>query len=653
MTIPEVTNKNSNTLQEKWIKSHYPEFYDFIIENYPINIQFKEKLYWYFNGITNHPVCETCGATVKFISFGEGYKRFCSGACSSRNESTQQKTKQTNLERYGTDNPAKSQQIKDKIKQINEEKYGCHPMRLESTHEKIKQNCRKKYGVDHFAQLDGTKQKIKQTKLEKYGDENYNGHEKAVKTNLEKYGVDNPQKSPEIHEKTKQTNLEKYGAESPLQSPKICEKIKQTNLERYGAEYIGASKVIRERIRTSMLEHWNVEYPLQSPEIQEKIKKTNLERYGKESYSQTEQFKNQITKANKNTMKLRLPELIDILTTNSGILYQIKCPHPDCSKCNERYFETPPMLYYDRKQNFSEPCTRILPVENGHNSGTTIELFVRDILDRNNIKYETNNRKVLSGKELDIYIPDHKIAIECNGIYWHSLKEPKYHFNKWNQCKEQGIQLLTIWEDQIINKPEIIRNIILSKLDIYEHSIGARECTIKETSNSEAQEFLSMYHLQGPVSGSVRLGLYHNDELVSLMVFGRKRTALGNKKHDTWELYRYCTKAGWTVTGGAQKLLSHFIKSHPGTILESFSSNDISIGTLYKKLGFELDSIQSGSYWYIDKEMNRHHRYSFRKDILVKNGADPNLTEFEITDEMGLFRIYDSGQQKWILNINS
>ena len=87
---------------------------------------------------------------------------------------------------------------------------------------------------------------------------------------------------------------------------------------------------------------------------------------------------------------------------------------------------------------------------------------------------------------------------------------------------------------------------------------------------------------------------------------------------------------------------------YPNSTIESFSSNDISIGDLYKKLGFELIDAQKGSYWYITKDMQRYHRYSFRKDVLVKEGYDPNKTEFEITNEIGLMRIYDSGQQKWI-----
>ena len=94
------------------------------------------------------------------------------------------------------------------------------------------------------------------------------------------------------------------------------------------------------------------------------------------------------------------------------------------------------------------------------------------------LKYITNDRKILKGKELDIYIPSHKLAIECNGCYWHSQYPKEYHYNKFISCKEKEIQLVTVWEDQILNNPEKIESLILSKLGIYERRLYARECSV-------------------------------------------------------------------------------------------------------------------------------------------------------------------------------
>lgn len=296
-----------------------------------------------------------------------------------------------------------------------------------------------------------------------------------------------------------------------------------------------------------------------------------------------------------------------------------------------------------------ETCTNLIPID-GHNKNTTLEIFIQNILNKHHIKYETNNRKILNGKEIDIYIPERNLAIECNGILWHSDKDPKYHYQKWKDCKDQNIILLTFWEDQIINTPDIVESILLSKFGIYINRIGASKCRITKVSAKDAEKFLLENHLQGCVRGSVRLGLYYKDELVSLMVFGKKRVSLGNKKTDDnkWELYRFCTKKNWQVIGGAKRLFTHFVQEYNPNSIESFSSNDISQGELYQNLGFR-SSGHSISYWYIDKKMKRYHRYKFRKSELIKMGYDKTKTEFDITlGDMGLYRIYDSGQAKWI-----
>ena len=70
-----------------------------------------------------------------------------------------------------------------------------------------------------------------------------------------------------------------------------------------------------------------------------------------------------------------------------------------------------------------------------------------------------NDRSVLNGKELDLYYPDKKIAIEFNGAYWHSteLKPDDYHYNKYIACKQRGISLVSIFENTWLSrKNEII-----------------------------------------------------------------------------------------------------------------------------------------------------------------------------------------------------
>lgn len=452
------------------------------------------------------------------------------------------------------------------------------------------------------------------------------------------------QKDPEVRSKNNTTNIQRYGEDY---HKKAVEKSRQTKLQKYGDSNYNNP----EKTRITCLEKFGVTNAMKSPDIVKKGEETCIRKYGAKRKILSQEYQKINRMRIDDKLKERYPEVIEV--KNNGASFICRCTDKSCDKCLEKQFQIGYDLYYERKFVYK---TEICPIKNRlfFNKDTYIEKFIKDILSTHNIQYIPNDRKILSGKEIDIYIPDHNLAIECNGIFWHSTTNPNnlpltYHYDKWESCKDQNIQLLSIWEDQIINKSEIIKGLVLSKLGIYDTRIQARQCSVKVVLQDETSKFLEMNHLQGSISGSIRYGLYYRDELISIMVFGRKRKALGSKdEKDTYELYRYCNKLGVHVIAGASRLFKHFVKEHPNCVVESFSSNDISMGNLYKKLGFKLVGGQKFSYWYIDKTMQRHHRYTFRKDVLVKNGADPSKTEFQITDELGLFRIYDSGQQKWI-----
>ena len=670
-------------------KKRYPTDYQNILNSTPDDLQWIERLYRYAYDINTTPICETCGKLVGFISFTKGYARFCSPGCTSKNNGIKLKKQQTCIKNYGVDNPSKSKHIQNKKIETSRSRYGTnnptqskeimdkiYKTKLEkygdktyNNTEQIKKTNLEKYGVQYFTQTPDFHDRSKHSKEQKYGDKYYNNPTKNKQTCLKKYGKEYAIASPKVREKIRETCMERYGVENPVCSVEFRKKIKKTNLEKYGNEYAIASPKVREKIRKTCMERYGVENPLESPEIKEKIKETNLGKYGCEKAISTPEVRKKLSESLKrswskksdddiNRLRLKISKIqrpndvIDSVIENGIINYICTCPHNDCSKCEEKTYQIPAKIHSNRVHQKIELCTKLFPIQYDRISSTSLEGFITKLLDEYGVEYKTNDRSILKGKELDIYIPNHNLAIECNGIYWHSLKDPMYHHMKWMKCMDKGIQLLTIWEDQIKVKPNIIKNIILSKLHIYEHVVGARQCKVKQVSSKDSSKFLLENHLQGNINGSERLGLYYMDKLVALMVFGRKRTALGNKRHDSWELYRYCCKNGWNISHGAERLFKHFLKDHPDVEVESFSSNDISTGELYKHLGFQKTGEQNYSYWYIDKNFQRYHRYTFRKDVLVRNGADPNMTEFEITDNMGLYRIYDSGQQKWILKSN-
>jgi hypothetical protein len=258
----------------------------------------------------------------------------------------------------------------------------------------------------------------------------------------------------------------------------------------------------------------------------------------------------------------------------------------------------------------------------------------------------------LDGKyELDIYLPKENIAFEYNGLYWHCEvnKDRNYHINKTIACEERGIRLFHVFEDEWQYKQEIVKSMIRNLFNQTTRKIYARKCEIREVDSKDSRKFLNNNHLQGYCNSQVRLGLYHNNELVSLMTFGKSRHFVGNGKTE-WELLRFCNAINTTVIGGASKLLNHFIKEYNPNEIISYADRRWSNGNLYEKLGFKKYNESKPSYYYII-DRKRIYRFNLRKSVLIeKFGCPKDMSEHEFCLRQKWYRIYDCGClcYKWI-----
>lgn len=300
--------------------------------------------------------------------------------------------------------------------------------------------------------------------------------------------------------------------------------------------------------------------------------------------------------------------------------------------------------------NSAEICPICNPVS--YNSGK--EIMLMKLFDNLGIKYITNDRTIIKPLELDFYFPDYHIAIEINGIYFHSElfgKDKNYHKYKTELCEQKGIQLIHIWEDDLIKHKDLIFSMLKIKFGICNKKIGARECKIKTVSAKDCKTFLNENHLQGFINAKYKFGLYYNNELVSVMTFGNLRKSLGAKKdRSSCELYRYCTKVGMVISGGASKLFKYAIeqlkKDEFKTIL-TYAKRDWSTGSLYKILGFEFDGYTVPGYFWTNSNGNRINRFRCRKSEIAKTEDAKNMTEVEIMQSRRYFRCYDSGNLKF------
>lgn len=259
--------------------------------------------------------------------------------------------------------------------------------------------------------------------------------------------------------------------------------------------------------------------------------------------------------------------------------------------------------------------------------------------------FEQSNKTVLNGKELDMYSKEHKLAVEVNGVYWHSdkFREKNYHLQKTLECEKSGITLLHFWDYELTKKFDIVKSMVSSRLGLNQR-IYARKCVIKEVSSKESKQFQIDNHLQGYANAKINYGLYHNDELVALMTFSKPRF---DKKYD-FELIRYCNKLDLTIVGGASKLLKHFRLNHKGSIV-SYCNKRYSNGNLYRQLGFNYKSSSVPNYWY-SNGLNLLSRYECQKHKLkdVLKNFDENLSERDNMVNNRYYRIYDCGNDKFV-----
>ena len=288
------------------------------------------------------------------------------------------------------------------------------------------------------------------------------------------------------------------------------------------------------------------------------------------------------------------------------------------------------------------------------NNGSSIqEKEIVNFIKSLNIKVDENNTTILNGKELDIYIPSHNVAIEYDGLYWHSEQfiNDDYHLIKTELCESNGIKLIHVFEDEWLYKQDITKSRIKNILGLTDNKIYARKCEIKIINYSESSDFLNKNHIQKTVKSKINLGLYYNDELVSLMTFGGVRKIMGNNNiNDKYELLRFCNKLDTNVIGGASRLLKYFIKNYSPNEIISYADRRWSQGELYEKLGFNFIHNSKPNYWYINGK-SREYRFKYRKSELISDGYDSNKTEKEIMFNRGIYRIYDCGNKKYSITI--
>ena len=434
-------------------------------------------------------------------------------------------------------------------------------------------------------------------------------------TSLKNWGVDNPMKSKVVKEILKKSLIDKYGVAHYSSTDEYKSKYKETCKERYGVENSFQVEEFKDKSKEKLRKKWGVDFFLQTDELRKWSK-----------------MKKELNTKNKFEELINIDYKIEEYTDEIFKLYH--------SACDKNILITKRLLS-KRIESSAEVCTICNPI---NIQESYIEIEVKNFISSLGVYFESRSRKILNNKELDILIPDFNLAIEINGIYWHNelFKTKNYHLDKTRESSEKGYFLLHIWEDDWHNKKEIVKSIIRNRLSKIDNRIHGRKCQIKQVTTKEEKDFLNNNHIQGWASSQVKLGLFHDDKLVSLMTFGWRWT---NGKKEM-ELIRFCNQINTSVIGASSKLFKYFVDNFEFDRIVSYSDLSLFDGKMYSNLGFERISLSEPNYfWVVDKV--RRHRYNYSKKKLVKKGFDANKTEVKIMHEQGYYRVWGCGQWRW------
>lgn len=257
------------------------------------------------------------------------------------------------------------------------------------------------------------------------------------------------------------------------------------------------------------------------------------------------------------------------------------------------------------------------------------------------VEAESGNRKILDGKEIDIYIPSKSFGIECHGLYWHSDASGKKKDNdkmKIELAKKSGTSLFIVYQDEWEKKKGIVQSMILHRLG-FSKKTSARNLICKEISKEQAAEFLNEHHLDGHTNCNSAFGLLDKSgEIFSVMTF---RNPFKKKWKGYIEIARFATRSGMTIRGGMSKLVAAAQKSFSGQYrgIFTYSDNKIGNGSSYSAVGF-LNAGETGlSYFYTDGKI-KISRFSLK--------TEGGITEHQKAESMNLTKVWGPGSKRWI-----
>lgn len=240
---------------------------------------------------------------------------------------------------------------------------------------------------------------------------------------------------------------------------------------------------------------------------------------------------------------------------------------------------------------------------------------------------EQRNRILIAPQEVDILLPNKSIAIEFNGLIWHSNKfgkDKNYHINKTVQCKEKGINLIQIFEDEWLFRKEAVKSQLKHILSVPHITIDSNKCIVKNVQVKDAKSFISENSLESYHNAVYRCGLYYDDELLAIL--GIKNY---NKAENSYMITNYAIKDGYNINGGLRKLINHIVITHKPSSLNAYIDKRWNNSSDFTDVNFNYAKDTKPTYYYV-------------------NGKRRTLSKSQCGEQ---YKIYDCGKELYVLEV--
>lgn len=500
-------------------------------------------------------ICAGCGKPFKQIC-GPQSRNTCSPQCANAARLAKVQSQ------YGGMSGVVTSEVMAKTRQRNIEKYGTpDPGNRPEAIEKRRQTCLERYGKDNVSKTDRAKEKSKASSILHYGVEHACQSpeviKKAQKTIIRRYGSAGL-KNKIFKAKKVATWRQTLGTDNPMQVPKLKSQAMKTCEARYG---FATPFYDSEGLKSKMRERYGVDWYMQTPEAQERVRATNIERYGCANPINQEWVKEKTRQTFLKRYGVNNPGAVPELRAKAEAVIMEKYGVPWNLLCG---------------RDPAKPC-KVISKINRRMSKRLLDLGIP-----NTFEFGIGRRRY------DLAISDTNILIEIDPTYTHnSYEDPwlgqagamsvDYHIKKTQGAIDHGYRCIHVFDWDNWDK---ITSLMGTRRKLY-----ARNCSIHAVPLQDLKLFLDDNHLQGSCHGQIfNLGLYYQNNLVEIMTFGKPRY---NFKYQ-WELLRLCTLSGLEIIGGAARLWKHALSElNPESIISYCDLAKFS-GGVYERLGMHL-----------------------------------------------------------------